>query len=771
MVLLSNVILSGIDADRANLWIKPRFVLITLLILLVSFGMASASPGINFNYTNVTNSNYTITDNVLNSENFLRLVGGDIQMPSLTLKFAINKTLISGNKTLDISSLSFGPRTTSIPNQKVYYAGSGGTATVEYTVEASSTYFANAPVNISTFKQASDNIPFFSDFSIAFLNFDDLKNTWNNDSKVLDGLVNTASDENKINETQVTLDVNGKSGTLSQNLAPGNYFIWVTRGVNPKEIITWNIINVMPFNSSVAVGDGSGTAIPGHDLNVSIVLDSSAPAENYTYITSIINRSDYADNLGNININWSSTQTLANATMVNGIPLDTANGLTDIIPRSNTTRATTGLTSAVLTLKVGALPAGSYFVHTAVFNSTNRLVGFNQSPLTLTPMNTIIVPTDANGTVTMTVYLTSPDGNVSIVIPQNTTVTWPNGTAITNFTLGAVSVSSLTGAMATAPTGERFLGVNVNLTPEGARFNPPIRIRFNYTDAMVAGIDESSLEIRFYNTSSGKWDTSGITIVERNLSQNYIVANVSHFSTFALMGAVATQNAVSGGGAGGGGAGGGGAVSSENVTNIDKYESRDANVAIGSVSIKFTTLDIVNDVGFDAKTNEGLVTARAEQLKGRPTVATSDAPGTVYRYFNIWLGTSGYGESSKIENTYVIFNLPDDWVASNNIQSVKLMKFVNNAWVDLKTDKISSNTYKAETSGFSSFAIVGSAVSQTPAPGTLEVTSVPTAVPGTPAVTGAPSVSPVNYGFVIGLIIIIAIVVVVYIKRKEILKK
>lgn len=258
-------------------------------------------------------------------------------------------------------------------------------------MDASSTYFANTAVNVSTFRQASNNVPFFSDFSIAVLNFNDLKNTWNNDSKVLDEFINTPSDENKINDTAVTLNSTAGFGPISQNLAPGNYFIWVTRGVDPKEIISWNLIKVMPFSSSIIIGDGTDTAIQGQNLNVNITINSSAPAENYTYVSSIINRSDFSDNLGDINITWSSGQTLAQATRVNGTVINNSNGLTDIIPRSNTTRFTNNLFSANLTLKTGTLPAGSYLVNTVVFNNTNLSVAFNQSSITLITLTSITV--------------------------------------------------------------------------------------------------------------------------------------------------------------------------------------------------------------------------------------------------------------------------------------------------------------------------------------------------------------------------------------------
>jgi PGF-pre-PGF domain-containing protein len=210
-----------------------------------------------------------------------------------------------------------------------------------------------------------------------------------------------------------------------------------------------------------------------------------------------------------------------------------------------------------------------------------------------------------------------------------------------------------------------------------------------------------------------------------------------------------------GGGPSGGGGGGGGVISSENFANIQKSESRDIDVAIGHMVCTFRTLDTVKEIGFDAKTNEGLITCRVEELKGRPSIATSDAPGTVYKYFNVLLDGSTYGSSTKIENTYVIFSVP-------NAESVKLMKLINGEWTDLKTEKIDTDTYKAETLGFSSFAII------------VSKAIVPTATPTlgatvTPAVTSVLPVTapPINYAIIIGVIVLIAIVVVLYLRRKK----
>ncbi|MEQ9731559.1 MAG: PGF-pre-PGF domain-containing protein [Candidatus Methanoperedens sp.] len=900
---------------------------ILLILALIMISVVPANAGINFNYTNVAARNYTITDDVLKSNNFVRLIDSDIAMPTISLEFAINKTLVSGNRSLVLNTSHFGPSITDLPNQKVYYIGPSGKAAVSYTIDASSS-FANTVVNVSTFKQVSYSIPFFSDFSIAVINFDDLKDTWNNNSKLFDEFLTTAKDENEINVTTVPLNSAGDFGPINQDLKPGNYLIMVTNGTNPKKIISWNGVKVMPFNSSFAVGDGTGAAAQGHDLNVTITLNSSAPIEKYTYVTSIINRTDFNDNVGKINITCSSCLTLAQAATINGTILNNANGLRDIIPRSNTTRTTVNSISAVLTLKTGTLPAGSYLVNTVVFNSTNLSVAFNQSSITLVPTatptptptptatptptptpaaiptpaptptatptptptptatptptptpTTIPTPTptptatptptptplaihvtidinpkvinpNSSGKIKVTIFnntppgfdvasiiistvrfgpdgavpvgsetpanklmlhfntqdtgikcgdtqasltgttisgqdivgsdsirttecaiknklpldpdtnrtnttinITSPSGNVTITIPNGTLAVDANGNPLTN--VSTDSTQSLpANAIVALSSGDRVVGDIVDLGPEGARFDPPIQARFNYTKPLPAGVSENSLQVRFFNRTTHRFEN--LLIIVRNTDQNFVVALIPHFSTFTLIGTVAPTPPPSGGG-GGGGSGGGGASSNENFANIEKSESEDVNIAVGTIVYKFTTLDIVKGIGFDARTNEGWVTAQVQLLKDRPKLATSDAPGSVYRYFDVWLGLSGYGTSSKIENAYVVFKVPDDWLKNNNAESVKLMKLIDGAWRDLKTEKIGAETYKAETPGFSGYAIVGVPKALAVSP-TATVTRVPTP---TPSVTVPPITAPPVTLYTV-LIVIVIILVAVY---------
>jgi PGF-pre-PGF domain-containing protein len=220
-----------------------------------------------------------------------------------------------------------------------------------------------------------------------------------------------------------------------------------------------------------------------------------------------------------------------------------------------------------------------------------------------------------------------------------------------------------------------------------------------------------------------------------------------------------------GNGGSSGSSGGGDAASDEDFKNIEKQESRDVDIHSGQVVYKFTTQDIIREIGFDAKTSEGLITAKIEYLKGRPKKAAFDAPGSVFKYFNVVVGTSGYGSSSKLENAFIVFDVPDEWLRDNNLDSVKAMKFKDSSWIDLKTEKISPGTYKASSPGFSGFAIVGTSAASMEKINPSSTTSV------------ANTVSEIKNKFSINLFLLLLVVIVLiavafaYFKRKELSRK
>ena len=54
----------------------------------------------------------------------------------------------------------------------------------------------------------------------------------------------------------------------------------------------------------------------------------------------------------------------------------------------------------------------------------------------------------------------------------------------------------------------------------------------SYADGNVTGLAEETLEPMYWNGS--EWSTDGISLVERNTVQNYVVFTITHLSDFAL---------------------------------------------------------------------------------------------------------------------------------------------------------------------------------------------------------------------------------------------
>ena len=65
-------------------------------------------------------------------------------------------------------------------------------------------------------------------------------------------------------------------------------------------------------------------------------------------------------------------------------------------------------------------------------------------------------------------------------------------------------------------------------------FEKPVTVTIHYSESDVAEMDEETLKLRFWDGSG--WSSDGITLVERNTAQNYVVFTIAHLSEFALFG-------------------------------------------------------------------------------------------------------------------------------------------------------------------------------------------------------------------------------------------
>ncbi|MGB8216782.1 MAG: ice-binding family protein, partial [Candidatus Methanoperedens sp.] len=605
------------------------------------------------NYTiSVSNPNTAITG--LNISSSVMLISGATQIFTLNVsdasagKFPVN---ITANSTNDPSKVGIVNTTTTItsglgvPNITSWGNTKTNNASTSVTLNASESVNFNATAN-----QTIDTWNWFKDGASQS----------NNSNNLTTSFGSAGTHTVKVNATNNT---NGTSNTIT-------WTVTVPSSGGAPSITSWGNTKTNSASTSVTVNASESVrfnATANQTVDFNWFKDGSSTGTVFDNLTtSFGSGGTHTVQVNATNSNGTSNTITWTVTVVaSGAPSITGSGpaspVTNIAGETRAFNITTDQTLNVTWYINGTSVQTNDSVTSAIYTNMSAAVGsWNVSAVATNvngsamntwtwivfPVNNQTVTTDSNGNVTAQVNLTSPDGNVTIVIPANTTVTDANGVPITNFTLQEASVS-LTGAMATAPSGENFLGVNVDLRPNGAQFVPPIRVRFNYTPAMVVGMDVSSLEIRFFNTSSLAWDSSGIVIIERNTSLNYVIANVSHFSTFALLGTATVTPHPSGGGGSGGGSGGGGVVSGEDFANIAKSESNDEDlVANTPITYKFKTPELgVYEIALTGKENELGITVRAEVLKGTSKQVTSQPPGTVYKNINLIAGTSRMKEA------------------------------------------------------------------------------------------------------------------------------
>jgi hypothetical protein len=84
------------------------------------------------------------------------------------------------------------------------------------------------------------------------------------------------------------------------------------------------------------------------------------------------------------------------------------------------------------------------------------------------------------------------------------------------------------------PANANIIGLAYNFGPAGATFNPPITLTWTYDPATLpAGVAEQNLVIAYYDAASGKWVELPGTV---NTTTHTVTAQVSHFSTYAIIG-------------------------------------------------------------------------------------------------------------------------------------------------------------------------------------------------------------------------------------------
>lgn len=166
-------------------------------------------------------------------------------------------------------------------------------------------------------------------------------------------------------------------------------------------------------------------------------------------------------------------------------------------------------------------------------------------------------------------------------------------------------------------------------------------------------------------------------------------------------------------GSGGGSAGVG--SSPEPQSNTEVKELSQAFITNGK-PVKFdfprNATPIVS-VSFDSKRTAGKTSTIVEMLKGKSTLVSESPSGEVYKYLNIWVGNSGFGDLSNIANAVINLKVEKTWIQDKKIDqsSITLNRYNDQKWNSLPTNISGEDDkylyFTAKTHGFSYFAITG----------------------------------------------------------------
>ncbi|MFH2027591.1 MAG: hypothetical protein ABIJ08_00495, partial [Nanoarchaeota archaeon] len=208
----------------------------------------------------------------------------------------------------------------------------------------------------------------------------------------------------------------------------------------------------------------------------------------------------------------------------------------------------------VLTI-TGVDPNGNPFTRIERFNCTSGTVG-NAYMINETRI--------FNSDKTMSINASEFDTHIDINVTHNisTEITITNLDNWTNSSFGLLDLG-------------KFVKIEA---PELNGFNAKIVMYYNDSDIESRGIDESSLRLWYYNTTTG-WVVYDNPDGGVNTIENYVWANTDHFSTWSILGSPKTSQTNNQGGSGGGGGSG-----SQNVAAVNNVVVTDDG-SVGSACL------------------------------------------------------------------------------------------------------------------------------------------------------------------------------------------
>jgi len=129
----------------------------------------------------------------------------------------------------------------------------------------------------------------------------------------------------------------------------------------------------------------------------------------------------------------------------------------------------------------------------------------------------------------------SEDKIISITIPDGATALDGEGNPLTDVEFVAIE------SVPDPPEDASIIGLPYQLGPDGATFDPPVTLTWNYDPADIPdGVAEEDLVIAYYDEDAASWQELESTV---NPETNTITAPVGHFTTFTVIAPLSTAPA------------------------------------------------------------------------------------------------------------------------------------------------------------------------------------------------------------------------------------
>lgn len=186
-----------------------------------------------------------------------------------------------------------------------------------------------------------------------------------------------------------------------------------------------------------------------------------------------------------------------------------------------------GGASTTVEFKVVKEKAGSYAVKIDGLTGTFKIIVPPTPPSVTVAISDKI---DETGTILEDIKVVSSDGMVTLIIPKGTKAVDGEGKPLKSVTIEPVEPPI-------APVKGLRIEFAYNLLPEGATFNPSIKLALHYDETKLsgAGITVKRIAPYYYNTKTQNWDLiSGERDIEANTITFWLDCTVRSIGSYIL---------------------------------------------------------------------------------------------------------------------------------------------------------------------------------------------------------------------------------------------